>query len=118
MIKLKKSELESTLLIISSFDRETGKISSGLLMENISLGTKRKLQKIHKKTYESYEELMKDVENIKEDVGEDSVKLNKEILDLLKEEISFEAETISLSDLDNIITTNNYNFDIIEKFTF
>jgi len=130
MIELKKSELELILLSISSYSLpkqgEVQTMVGGLLTENITLGTKRKLQKIHKKVEEFYKELIEDVKKIKEacKIGEndkkepvfDEEKLKKEIEEILEEKVKLDIEPIQISFIEAISTSNNYNFDIIEKF--
>jgi hypothetical protein len=115
MIKLKKSELEQALLQIASFNPETKEMSGGLLTENITLGTKRRLQKIHKALIPIFQEFIKDLDEVKKEAGEDKEKLNKEIEELINEEISIDAEQVSLSLIENISSEANYNFDVIEK---
>lgn len=119
MIELKKSELESLLLTISTFsppkEGEKQVMISGLLMENLTLGTKRKLQKIHKAALNEYTELTKDVETIRKECGEDVEKLKKELLELFNESVKLDAEPILFSFIEGISSTTNYNFDIIDK---
>ena len=126
MITLKKSELEPLLLTISTYDKTTQQLISGLLKENLTLGTKRKIQKIHKAAYAIFTELTENVKDIqkacekeeKNDKGEptyDLEKLNKEYKILMDEEIKLDVEQFQISQLDDISTTSNYNFEIIEK---
>lgn len=115
MIELKKSELEPILLTIMSINPETGAPVAGLLTETLTLGTKRKLQKIHQKVLDLYKELLTDVEEIKKECGEDKERINKEINELLNEVVKVDVEYIILSSLDNVSTKHNYSFDIIEK---
>jgi len=130
MLELKKSELEQSLLTISVYSSvkqgEVQKLIGGLLSEDLSLGTKRKLQKIHKKVYEVYQEFLEDYkklqeacktgENDKKEAIYDEEKFKKEIKELLDETVKIDIEPIQLSFLENVSTKNNYNFEIIEKF--
>lgn len=129
MIILKNSELELTLFTISIYsspkEGELQKLTGGLLSENLSLGTKRRLQKIHKKILEAYNELVEEIKKIREacKIGEndknepifDQEKLNKEIQELLNEDVKLDIEPAQLSQIENISTSSNYNFEIIEK---
>lgn len=66
-IVLKKSELLPTLLQIAAYSNKkenAGMLVGGLLSENITLGTKRVLQKIHKGIHKEYEQFIKDREEI------------------------------------------------------
>lgn len=126
MLTFKNSELEQVLLHISTYNKETGKLIGGLLSENLTLGTKRKLQKIHKPTHKLFEEFIEDFKKVQEgcktgenEKGEpiyDQEKLKIEVQLLLDEEVKVDAEPIQLSQIEGISTENNYNFDIIEKF--
>jgi len=126
MITLKKSELESLLLTISTYDKATNELKSGLLKENLTLGTKRKIQKIHKAAYAIFTELTENVKDIqkacekeeKNEKGEptyDFERLNKEYKILMDEEVKLDVDQFQISQLDDISTTSNYNFEIIEK---
>lgn len=115
MIQLTKSDLQPVLLTIVAIDPETGKMVAGLLTENITLGTRRNLQKIHKKALEVYKELIEDDKAIRKECGEDKEKLDKELKELLSEIVKLDVEPIKLSSLDNVSTSVNYNFEIIEK---
>lgn len=114
-LELKKSELESYLLTISAIDPNTGKIVSGLLNENIKLSSKRKLQKIHKELLASYKELVEDMKAVKTECGEDKEKLEKEAEFLLNEIVKLDIQPVEMSSIEEISSTINYNFDIIEK---
>ncbi len=120
MIELKKTDLEHVLLTISTYsppkEGEPQKMISGLLMEDLPLGAKRKLQKIHKGASVLYKELIEDFKKVAEECGEDKEKLEKELKELLEESIKVDAEHVQLSLIENISSTNNYNFDVIEKF--
>jgi hypothetical protein len=115
MIKLKKSELEQALLQIASFNPETKEMSGGLLIEEITLGTKRGLQKIHKSAVSAYQELIEDIKTIDKECGEDKDKYQRELKELLEETVELQVEPIKWAFLENISTKANYNFDVIEK---
>lgn len=115
MIELKKSDLFPVLLTIMAVNSETGVAVSGLLTENITLGTRRKLQKIHKKALAAYQELQTDEAAIEKECGEDKEKMEKELKELHNEVVKIDVEHIFMSSLENVSTKNNYNFDIIEK---
>lgn len=120
MIELKKKELESVLLTISAYslpkEGEQQRMISGLLKENITLGTKRRLQKIHKIAQELYKEFIEHVKEAQKECGEDKEKLESELKILLEEVVKIDAEPIQLAQIEGISTTENYNFEIIEKF--
>lgn len=130
MLEFKKSELEQVLLSICAYSPpkigEVQKMINGLLIEDLTLGTKRKLQKIHKLTQELYKEFIEDFKKLQEvcKTGEtenkepiyNEEKLKKELQELLDEVVKVDAEPIQLSFIENVSTTNNYNFEIIEKF--
>lgn len=115
MIELKKSELENVLIIISVYNKENGLLIGGLLSEDITLGTKRALQKIHKKVHVLYQELLEDYKELKEKVSEEE--LQKETEELLNEIVKIDIEKIKFSFLENVSTKSNYNFEIIDKFS-
>lgn len=115
MIKLEKSDLFPVLITILAVDSKTGVAISGLLTENITLGTRRKLQKIHKKALAAYQELQVDEAAAEKECGEDKEKLEKELKELHKELVTIDVEPVFMSSLENVSTKNNYNFDIIEK---
>ena len=116
MIILKKSEIVSLLLTISAYDTKTQKMVSGLLSENLTLGTKRKLQKIHKEVSKQYQELQKDLEDIEKEV-KDEKKKEQELKELMDEEIKIGADKIQFSFLENVSTNSMYDFEIIDKIT-
>lgn len=119
MLEFKKSELESVLLTICAYsapkEGEVQKIVSGLLIEDLTLGTKRRLQKIHKLVQELYKEFIEDFKKAQELCGDDKERLEKEVLELLDETVKIDAEPILFAHIENVSTSNNYNFDIIEK---
>ena len=117
MAEFKKSELELALLTISAYNPKTLELVSGLLKENITLGAKRRLQKTHKRINEVYKEFIEDVKTIKEECGDDKEKFKIEISELLNETVQIEIDPVDISLIENITTSDNYNFDIIEKIT-
>jgi len=113
MIELKNSELETTLLTLAAHDKD-GKMVSGLLMENVSLGLKRKLQKIHTEAGKAYLELERhraEVEALKDEEAK-----KKEMTELLAEVVKINAEKASMALIETIVTEKFYDFDLIEKF--
>lgn len=117
MITLKNKELQAVLLNLSSFDKESGKMASGLLMEEMSLGAKRKIQKIHKAIYPKYQEYMKDVAELQTTLKDDKEKLQAEFEILLEEDVKIDAEPFEIKYLDDISTKNIYDFDLLEKIS-
>lgn len=117
MTTFKKSELEPLLLIISSFDTETKKPVSGLLFEEITLGTRRKLQRIHKLIAEEYTKVVGECVDIKKTCGDNKEKLDKEFAELMNEEVKLDIDPISMNLIENISTKHNYNFDLIDKIS-
>jgi len=118
MIELKKFELNPVLLQISTYKANedgTNTPLSGLLFENLSLREKRKLQKIHKEAYSSFQELTKDVSEIKDKLKDSPEELEKEILILINEVVKIDLDKASLEAIEGISSTTSYNFDLIEK---
>lgn len=108
-MKVKNSELKALLLMIASQKEENGKIIPlGLVNESISLGVKRRLQKIFKEAHKFYLEFEEDVKAVPEGSEEE---MNK----LFDEEITLAQEPVSLTMLEAIQTENNYDWDLIEK---
>ena len=109
-MKLEKKYLEAVALTIQAFQEKDGQAIpvSGLLHEEISLGLKRKLQKIRDGVLKEIEQLEKD----KKEVGDDV----KEMEVLMNEEVEIHVEYASLEMIEGIKTKFNYSFDVIEKF--
>ena len=107
-MKLKKSELNTLLITISS-TKTTGeiRIDQGLLNEKITLGLKRRLQKIYKEAYPLYEEYLADLKEC--DGNEDEIKM------LNDEEVTINHDPVSLAIIEAIETEHNYDWTIIEK---
>jgi hypothetical protein len=104
-MKLKNSDVTPILLTLLIY--KEGKEFSGLLLENIPLSLKRRLQKIRKDLLLKSEELQKDFEEVKDKP--------EEIKILLDEEFELNHEFVSLEMIEAINSSVNYDFDIIEK---
>lgn len=113
MIKLENKDLEVVLLNISSY--KDGSLSGGLLLEELTLGTKRKIQKIHKAVHAKYIEFMGDRKELLEKLKDSPEELEKEFQELLKEEISIDVQPFDFAQIENISTKNVYDFDVLEK---
>jgi len=103
------------LLEILSFNPETNKETGGLLTEELTLGTKRRLQKIRAELLKQNEEIRKAIEEI-EKIEDSELKL-KEIKDLEDETFTINAEPVSLEMIENIKSKTNYNMILLEKIT-
>ncbi len=114
-VEFEKSELESTLLTISAVNPENGQLVSGLLKEPLTLATKRKLQKIHKVLLEEYKTFASEIDTVRKECEGDNEKLHTELKTLFGEKITVKIDPIDISSLDNVTTSANYSFDIIEK---
>lgn len=104
-MKLKNSDVTPILLTLLTY--KEGKEFSGLLLENIPLSLKRRLQKIRKDLLLKSEELQKDFEEVKHKP--------EEIKILFDEEFELNHEFVSLEMIEAINSSVNYDFDIIEK---
>ena len=108
---------------------------SGLLYENITLGLKRRLQKIRVSVMEHLQQLQADQKEIEQKFpivkpekdqeltaeqkaqNEENLKKRKEELEILmNEEVKIDKEKASLSMIEAIQTDNNYDWEIIELF--
>ena len=112
MIVIKKSEIHTLLLHISSYVDNT--LVGGLLSENITLGMKRRLQKIHKEAYPQYEEYLADRKAIEKEF-EDAVALVAELKTLDEEEVKINQDKLSMTMIEQIQSKNNYDFDFLDK---
>jgi hypothetical protein len=104
-MRIKNSDVTPILLTLLLY--KEGKEFSGLLLENITLSLKRRLQKIRKDLLAKSEELQKDFEEVKDKP--------EEIKILLDEEFELNHEFVSLEMIEAINSGVNYDFDIIEK---
>jgi len=115
-----------------AFDKDQKPVS-GILFEDISLGLKRRLQKIHRDLSTHYSEYVKDVNDLKNEVfKEDTSKATKkskeqkeaekalndkfesELKILDSETVQINHEKVSLSIIEAIQTKHNYDFEVIE----
>lgn len=113
-MKFKKSDLFPILITILGFDIETKQPNGGLLLEAVTLGTKRRLQKIRTDVYKHWEEFTKDEEEVKTKAKPEE--LEAELQVLYDEEVEINQEFINISFIDEIKSSANYDFNIIEKF--
>lgn len=116
MLKLKNYEIEQALVQIVAFSPKTSLPVTGLLTETLSLGAKRRLQKLHTKLLEKYKEYADDIKEIEKECGDDLEKRSKEIDQLNNEEVTIDAEPVDLKSIEAITSAQNYDFGIIEKF--
>ena len=110
-MRIKKKHIEGILMTIHTYNVNTGTPIAGLLWENISLGTKRRLQKISKELHVHLEELKT---NLSELEGLEDDKKASELEILLSEEVEISSEPIMMSQIESIQTDKNYDFEMIE----
>jgi hypothetical protein len=110
-MKLKKKFIIPLLgqLLVYKDEKEAG----GLLLENLTLGTKRRVQKIRKELLKHYEELQEDIKDIK---GEPEV-MERELGILSEEEVEITSELFDINQLDNVSSTANYDFELLEMIS-
>lgn len=113
-MKIKKRYINDILLQIHTFEIETGKPISGLLTENIGMGLRRKLQKIRKELLAANQEVIEQVNELKERFKDDEPKLLEEFTTLSEEEVTLNADYAMLSEIDKIESATNYNSELIE----
>lgn len=116
MITFKNSELSPALMQLMAFDSKTGSVVSGLLTEKLTLGTKRKLQKIQTKLLDHYKEYVKHIEEIDKECADDAEKKEAEIKTLNDEEVKADVDFVDIKFIESIETESNYDFSLIEKF--
>lgn len=104
-MKIKNSDVTTILLTLLCYKDQ--REFSGLLLENIPLSLKRRLQKIRKDLILKHEEITKDFEEVKDKPEEVQI--------LLDEEFELNHEFVSLEMIEAINSNVNYDFDIIEK---
>lgn len=116
-IKLQKGELSSLLLNITTFDAQTGQIVGGLLSENLTLGTKRALDKIRKALIIEYQELEAQIKEVKESCKDDKEKLHKELEELFKETVEISVPRFKFEKIEEVSSNKMYDFDLLEKIS-
>lgn len=110
-MKIKKKSIVAILTVIALFN-DKNQIIEGLLSEDISLGLKRRLQKIRNELLKHYEQLQEDLKDI--DAIEDSEQKKKEMDELSAEEVEISQEPVSLAMIEAIQTKANYDWEVIE----
>lgn len=113
-MKFKNSDLFPILITILSFDGDTKQITGGLLTESITLGTKRKLQKLREEIYKHREQFIKDENEVK--IKAKPEELEAELQTLNDEEVEVNQDFINMSFIEEIKSSTIYDFNIIEKF--
>lgn len=113
-----KNKYINAVLLTLLFYRD-GQEAGGLLTENLSLGVKRKLQKIRKELLPHLEEFEKDGKQILsafegKDTPEDIANKKKEVDELNEEVVKLTCDHALLSEIEKIETDKNYDFDMIE----
>ena len=111
MIEIKKSQLEGILLQLNAVNGKGE--AMGLLTLELPLSFKRKGQKIFNKLVSEYEEYQKDRKEISEKELTDEQK-QAEFEILLAETIKVDAEKVKLSFLDEVVTSFNPDFELLE----
>lgn len=115
MAKFKNSELYSVLSQLMLVDSKTSKMVGGLLSEEMTLGLRRRLQKIQKAFLVPYEEFQKDLEPIMK--MEDGEAKDAEFKKLLEEERNVDFEPASMEMIEKIDTKANYDMALLERIT-
>lgn len=136
MIELQNKDLEPLALQLQSFGMKNGNLVPifGLLHEDITLGMKRRLQKIRKAVVEHLKSLESDQKEIREkfpvkqpakgkelskkevsENAENKKKQDAEMEILLSEVVKIDLDKVSLEMVENIKTEVNYDFDLLEK---
>lgn len=111
-MKIKNSEITPLLITLVTYNRETNAMVGGLLSEKMSLGLRRRLQKIREALLSKHTELVKDMEEVnKLPEGERNAEMQK----LLDEEVEVTFEPASLAMIEAIDTAANYDMALIEK---
>lgn len=86
---------------------------SGLLTENICLGTKRKIQKIRRELLSHHEVLEEEIKDIQ---GDPEV-IDRELAILSEEEVILTSEPFELARLDDVTSATNYDFEMLEMIS-
>lgn len=137
MIELQNKDLEPLALQLQSFGMKNGNLVPifGLLHEDITLGMKRRLQKIRKAIVEHLTTLQTDQTEIRDkfpiklpakgkqllskkaeqENAENKKKQDAEMEILLNEVVKIDLDKVSLEMLEIIKTEINYDFELLEK---
>lgn len=111
-MKLKNSEITPILMMLAAYNQKDGSLVGGLLSEKMSLGLRRRLQKIRKSMLEKHEELVKDTEEIKKlPEAEQEAEFKK----LFDEEVEVSFDPASMDMIEAIDTNFNYDMTLLEK---
>jgi hypothetical protein len=113
-MKIKNSEITPLLVTLVTYNKETGAMVGGLLSEKMSLGLRRRLQKIREALLAKHSELVKDMEEVNKQLPEGEER-NGEMHKLLDEEVEVTFEPASLAMIEAIDTAANYDMALIEK---
>lgn len=113
-MKIKKKFIKPILLMLLSFDAKTQQPVTGILIEEMGLGLKRKVQKIRNELLKHSEELEADGNEISEKLKDKPDEIQKEFEELLNEEITLTSEPALISEIEKIQTKCNYDFELIE----
>lgn len=107
MIEILKCELEAVLITLNAVNSDGKNV--GLLHEKISLGLKRRGQRI-------FETILPELERYKKEFTECNGD-ESEIKELNNELIKLDIPKLSLSMIEQIESQYNYDFKIIEKIS-
>lgn len=111
-MKFKNSEINQILMLLAQYNAKDGTMVGGLLSEKMTLGLRRRLQKIRAAFLVKHEELVKDAEEIKKlPEAEQEAEFKK----LFDEEVEITFEPASLEMIEAIDTNANYEMTLIEK---
>lgn len=115
MAKFKNSDITRVLIMLAAYDPKTGAIVGGILSEKMSLGLRRRLQKIRNAFLEKHNELTEDLKPINEmPEGEERLAELKKLYD---EEVEITFDPASLEMIEAIESPVNYDMDLLEKIT-
>jgi len=116
-MEIKKEFINPLLLTLASYDEKTGMPVAGILFEEISLGLKRKLQKIHKELLQHSSDLENDSKEIEKRLNGNVSEKEIEFKILIAEKVTLVSEPAMISEIEKIVTKVNYDFNLIEMIT-
>lgn len=114
MIVIKKKQIEVLMINLLGFHPDNGMPNTGLLLERLSLGTKRRLTRIHEKLAVELERLKHDDKEVKATYEGDGEKIMLELDILYNETVSIDVEPALMSEIEKIETEKMYDFPLIE----